>query len=152
VVSDGGYLVKQWGLATDVPVSGDYDADGKTDLAVWHGSTGTWDIVRSSDGQYDVQAWGSAAAPYQDVPVTGDYDGDGKSYLAVFRRGTGTWLVKHSSDGQDISQLWGLGTDVSVAADYDGDGRTDIAVWRSNTWYIWQSATDSYRVAEGGTN
>lgn len=91
-----------------------------------------------------MQAWGSADALY--------YDGDGKSDLAVFRRAAGTWLIKRSSDGQYSSKLWGLGTDVPVAADYDGDGRTDVAVWRGGTWYIWQSATDSYRVAEGGTS
>jgi uncharacterized repeat protein (TIGR01451 family) len=154
--SDGSFLVKQWGLSSDMPVPGDYDGDGKTDIAVWRGSTGTWYILytgRSSDGQYEVRAWGSAAAPYNDVPVAGDYDGDGKTDLAVFRRTTGTWLVKRSSDGQYLVKQWGLGTDVPVAQDYDGDGQTDLAVWRgaTGTWYIWQSTTDDARVTPWGT-
>jgi hypothetical protein len=143
-------FTKTWGLATDIPVPSDYDGDGKTDLAVWRGVTGTWYILRSSDGQAEVQAWGSAAAPYQDVVVPGDYDGDGKTDVAVFRRNNGVWLVKRSSDGQYVSKLWGLGTDVPVPGDYDGDGKTDFAVWRTGTWYIWQSATASYRVTEWG--
>lgn len=150
--SDGQNLVKQWGLSTDVPVPGDYDGDGKTDIAVWRGSNGTWYIVRSSDGQYEVQAWGAGYAPYSDVPVAGDYDGDGKSDVAVFRRATGTWLIKRSRDGQYLSKIWGLGTDVPVANDYDGDGQTDIAVWRGSTWYIWQSASNSYRTETWGTS
>jgi hypothetical protein len=39
----------QWGAATDIPVPGDYDGDGRTDLAVWRASSGTWYILKSSD-------------------------------------------------------------------------------------------------------
>ena len=36
------YVSQQWGVATDIPVPGDYDGDGKTDVAVFRPSTGTW--------------------------------------------------------------------------------------------------------------
>src|SRR5204862_4600631 len=124
------------GLATDVPVPGDYDGDGNTDIAVFRPNEGHWYVLRSSDQQAQVTAWGAGYAPYNDVAVPGDYDGDGKTDLAVFRRGLapggGTWLVKRSRDGQFTVKVWGLGTDVPVAADYDGDGQTDLAVWRGS--------------------
>ena len=150
--SDGGYTVKAWGAAGDVPVPGDYDGDGTTDFAVFRPSEGNWYVLRSADGQYTVTAWGAGFAPYNDVAVPGDYDGDGQTDVAVFRRVTGTWLIRRSSDGQFSVKAFGQGTDTPVAADYDGDGRTDIALWRDGTWYIWQSATESARVENWGTD
>jgi hypothetical protein len=150
--SDGGVTVKAWGVATDVPVPGDYDGDGKSDLAVFRPSDGRWYVLRSADQQAEVTAWGAGYAPYNDVAVPGDYDGDGQTDFAVFRRATGTWLIKRSSDGQFTAKAWGTEKDVPVAADYDGDGRTDFAIWRQGVWYIWQSASESARIVEWGTN
>ncbi len=39
----------QWGAPGDIPVPGDYDGDGKTDLAIWRPSTGVWWIFKSSN-------------------------------------------------------------------------------------------------------
>jgi hypothetical protein len=50
--------VTQWGTSGDVPVPGDYDSDGKTDIAVWRPSDGTWWIQRSSDGGVTMTQWG----------------------------------------------------------------------------------------------
>ena len=46
-------------MAGDVPVSGDYDGDGKTDIGVWRPSSGIWYILSSADpGTYTATAWG----------------------------------------------------------------------------------------------
>src|SRR5205823_4012765 len=66
-----------WGVSTDLPVPGDYDGDGKTDIAVYRASTGAWWILNSGTNYttYSNYNWGNST----DLPTPGDYDGDGKT-------------------------------------------------------------------------
>jgi hypothetical protein len=101
-------VTKQWGLPTDVPVFGDFDGDGKTDIAIWRPSNGTWYIIDSSTGQTTVQQWGESG----DVPAASDYNGSGKSSIAVWRPANGTWYVNQG--GQSLAQQWGVATDLPM--------------------------------------
>ena len=57
-----GYQIITWGTQSapynDVPVPGDYDGDGKTDVAVWRTSTCEWFALRSSDNSYLIKVHG----------------------------------------------------------------------------------------------
>jgi hypothetical protein len=78
----GGYPVAFGGL-NDSPVIGDFDGDGRTDLAVYGYSPrddfSRFGILFSSGRPTLTFPFGGAG----DVPVAGDYDGDGRTDLAV---------------------------------------------------------------------
>jgi len=111
--SPSSYTTAKWGISGDIPVPGDYDADGKADVAVWRPGNGVWYIRPSYAGGYTTTFWGTNG----DTPVTGDYDGDGKADVAVWRPSNGIWYIRSSaSPGSYTVQKWGTTGDVPISA------------------------------------
>ncbi len=109
-----------FGLSTDSVVSGDYDGDGKADLAVTRVENGafSWYYLPSSGGQYQRLVWGLPS----DEQVPGDYDGDGKTDVAVWRPsstpGTSAFYVLGTQSGF-IFQQYGLNFNTDTPVNFN---------------------------------
>ncbi|MDP8235378.1 MAG: lamin tail domain-containing protein [Candidatus Erginobacter occultus] len=107
-----------------VLASGDYNGDGRDEIAVFRSSTGLW-AVRGVTRVY----FGGGG----DIPVSGDYDGDGTAEIAIFRGLSGLWAVRGVTRA-----YFGGGGDTAVPGDYSGDGSCDIGIFRPSAglWAI----------------
>lgn len=135
----------QWGWSTAKAAPGDYDGDGKTDVAIFYPVTGQWFVRSSISGTLmnnrPIQwGWKNTA------PVPGDYDNDRITDAAVFAASNSTWYIRSSVTTNALAGTpiqWGFKGVIPVPGDYDNDGATDIAVYHPATgrWYIRQSST-----------
>jgi serine protease AprX len=143
-------LQRASGISTDQPVPGDYDGNGKADIAVFRASRGAWYILQESSQTFSRVDWGING----DEPVPADYDGDGKTDVAVFRPSNRTWYILKSSDHTLQTRQWGLSDDRLVPGDYDGDGKSDLAVFRpsNGTWRILRSSNNTLLSIQWGLN
>ncbi len=155
--SGSGYSAVNFGSFTDdVPVANDYDGDGKTDVAVWRASNGTFYVMQSQYNTFKAVQFGQTG---DNPKVSQDFDGDGKADFAVTRAQNGNliWYILGSTSGFRSYQF-GTAADTSLRGDYDGDGKADLAVYRpnggspANTFFIQKSSNGGLIANAFGTS
>ncbi|MCE9608392.1 MAG: hypothetical protein K8U03_26210 [Planctomycetia bacterium] len=73
-----------FGVEHAMPVTGDFNGDGSTDVGVF--KEGSWYVDLNGNGEWDEQDLWAKLGRRDDLPITGDWDGDGKVDIAIFGR------------------------------------------------------------------
>lgn len=137
-----------WGTTGDLPIPGDWDGDGRTDVAVYRPFESKLYVLQAGSNYTTAfsVAWGAPG----DTAFTGDFDGDGRLDFACFRPTEGRVFILQGGFTRAFSVVFGLANHTWVPGDYDGDGRTDLATYTpatlgpSNvvgTWTVFQAGT-----------
>ena len=79
-----------------VPLAGDFNGDGITDVAVF--IDGYWFIDINGNGRWDEEDLWARMGNHEDQPVVGDWDGDGKDDIGVFG-------LQWPGDGEVVEQI-----------------------------------------------
>ncbi|MBQ2559720.1 MAG: VCBS repeat-containing protein, partial [Fibrobacter sp.] len=149
--------------SSSIPLTGDYDGDGKADIGFVNPSSGKWYIKSSATGSNFADGWPWPGMTSAFIPVEGDYDGDGRTNRAIYNKSNGNWyiyssqrdtanvlkdlttLILHTS-ATAFTDFWGRpwgGTGYTPAiGDFDGDGKDDRTlvslsshIWIHMDWY-----------------
>ncbi len=140
---DGPIVDRQYnfGLTGDIPVSGDWNNNGKTEIGVFRPSLHTFYLDYNGNGK-----WEGTTTDRQhdfgltgDIPICGDWNHDGTSEIGVFRPLTHTFYGDFNGNGvwngplTDGQANFGLMGDIPVVGDWNKDGYTEIGVFRPST-------------------
>jgi VCBS repeat-containing protein len=112
--------------------TGDFDGDGKTDLAVANPVSGTISVrLGNGDGTFAAAvSYPAGSLPFS--VTTGDFNGDGKTDLAVANLlSNNVSVLLNNGDGTfaaAVSYTVGSMPRSVTTGDFNGDGKTDVAV------------------------
>ncbi len=132
------------GVPGDIPITGDWNGDGRTKVGVYRPSNGLFILDTNGDQQFDagdaVYNLGVGIDP-TDKPVVGDWNGDGRTKVGLFRQGF-FWILDTNGNGtfeQGVDATYafgGVAGDIPVVGDWTGTGTSKIGLFRLGFYWI----------------
>lgn len=132
----GNPKVIRFGTATDQPVVGDWDGDGRDNPAVRTPANRTFQL-RTPAGVTDV-----VFGRMRDLAIAGDWDGDGTSEVGVRKAAKPVWRLR-AADGTVTKVMFGAVEDIPVTGDWNGDGVTDLGTYDGSNAVFTLRVTDA---------
>ena len=163
-LSDGNKFVQDGWLWHDylavnkqIPLSGDFNGDGKTDVAVFNGDASGDVYVSLSNGSgfSPTTRWHDYFGLTGQKITVGDVNGDGLDDIIAFTGGDAADVYVSLSTGKlfEPTKKWhdhfNVGTDRPATGDFNGDGRDDIATF-SDDGHVYVSLSGGTRFVQNG--
>jgi hypothetical protein len=150
-----GDKISFFGIAGDIPFTGDWNGSGTTKLGVYR--NGQWYLDINGNGLWDqgtdkIYTFGLPG----DIPIVGDWSGNGTTKIGVVRNAGGVLEFYLDMNGNGvwdpaIDRVTYFGTvgDIPVTGDWNGTGTTKIGVFRNGQLFrdmngngYWDAGTD----------
>jgi hypothetical protein len=134
---------------------GDFNGDGKDDIAARVPSDGSWQVLTSSGTAFTASRFGRSnpTLSWSNV-LAGDFNADGRDDL-VGKRSDGAWVVAASTGTSFSSTIWAfLSIDqFGTVGDFNADGRDDVAVRNAanGSWRVLSSNGTAFTPLKFGT-
>lgn len=125
-------LTADFGQPGDLPVSGNWDGDTRTDIGVFRNGTFHLALLKTGfTGITEIEELPPISFGLPgDLPVAGDWDGDGKDEVGVFRPRVNGRFFLRQPNGTAIAFNFGTLGDLPVAGDWNRDGIETVGVYR----------------------
>jgi hypothetical protein len=130
-------------------VSGDFNGDGRADIATLNSQTGQWS-VNLTNGSASVWTTWNTGVHWTNIMV-GDFTGNGRMDIIGRDPSSGNWWLAASTGSSFVNSLWGTWNpsatwvDVKVG-DFNGDAKADIIGrnLQAGQWWVGQSTGSSF--------
>ncbi|MDP2606180.1 MAG: NPCBM/NEW2 domain-containing protein [Deltaproteobacteria bacterium] len=143
------YCVSSFSSPEGVPVVGDRDGSGVSQLGMFRTDTAVWQLDRNGNETWEGCGVDICLGPYgqrTDIPITGRWNTSGYDRIGVFRPRTGKWYLDVNGNGKlnacdrdrcGYLKVFRMG-DIPVPGDWSGDGITQLGLYRPSTgeWFL----------------
>ncbi len=119
-------------------VVGDFNRDGRDDVAIYDVVRGSWQVSVARRGFFDRSEWVTDTSPKSGWEWhVGDFSGDGRDDIAGYHESGGSWWMFESKGRGFSASPWTGGISSPsgwewMVGDFDGNGRDDIAGYHSS--------------------
>jgi len=126
-------------VGAETPLVGDFNGDGKDDIATFtRGAAADVYVALSTGSSFSGTGWKwhDFFAVGAETPAVGDFNGDGKDDIATFTRGAAADVYVAVSTGSSFSgtgvkwhDYFAVGTELASVGDFNGDRKDDIVTF-----------------------
>ena len=133
-----GDRVYAYGLASDTPIVGDWNGDGRDEVGNFRaaGDLGEFILDSNGNGVWDPTDRAFSYGLASDTPIVGDWNGDGRDEVGLLRAAgdLGEFILDSNGNGAwdptDRTYAYGLASDTPIVGDWNGDGRDQVGNFR----------------------